>query len=155
MAQCILTMIGECLLSIYYNGIREEDYQMPSFTWYEPRKKTTSLEPRITISQQFIALNKALIEERFKDTDRVRIGYDKEENKMILVPLKRDDKKGLKIIENEKSSSMYINGGRLFRGFGLTGADLKVLPEYRGEYSCSWDVANKGVLVDLKNGKVK
>lgn len=125
------------------------------FIWHEPRKRILSTEPRISISQQFLSLNKACIDEHFKDTDRVKIGYDESTNKLILVPLARGDTGGMKIIENQNSTSRYINAGRIFKNFKLVDADNKVKEEFRGDYKCSWDSVNNGVLVDLKNDKVK
>ena len=124
------------------------------FIWHEPRKRILSTEPRISISQQFLSLNKACIDEHFKDTDRVKIGYDESSSKLILVPLTKD-MSGMKIIENQNSTSRYINAGRVFKNFKLVDADSKVKAEFRGDYKCSWDSVNKGVIVDLKNDKVE
>lgn len=126
-----------------------------AYIWYEPRKKQTSVEPRITISQQFIALNKALFDSYFEGSERVRIGFDKEKKELILLPLKKDDKRGIKIIFNEKSPSYkYINAGRLFRSFELIGEDQKINLIYRGDYKCTWDPSNKGVVINLEKDKI-
>ena len=125
------------------------------FVWHEPRKRACSPEPRIIISQQFLSLNKACMDKYFKDTERVKIGYDEATKKLILVPLSKEDTKGMKIINNENSTSRYINASRVFKNFNLVDQESKVMAEYRGEYKCSWDSANKGVVVDLKNDKVK
>lgn len=124
--------------------------------WHEPRKKAGSNESKITISQQFFSFNKATIEKYFNDTDRVKIGYDQDSNRLVFVPLKTDDKKGMKIITNTKSSSRYINAARLFINFNLVGQDLKVKQELRGDYKCLSDSAyTKGVFIDLNSGKNK
>ena len=124
--------------------------------WHEPRKKAGSIEPKITISQQFFSFNKAAIEKYFNDTDRIKIGYDQELNRLVFLPLKTDDKKGMKIITNVNSSSKYINAARLFINFNLVGPDLKVKSELRGEYKCLSDSAyTKGVFIDLNTGKNK
>ena len=125
------------------------------FIWHEPRKRVCSTEPRITISQQFLSVNKATIDKYFKDADRIKIGYDDTTKKIILVPLGKEDTKGMKIINNVNSTSRYINASRVFKNFNLVDQENKVMAEYRGEYKCSWDDANKGVLIDLKNSKVK
>ena len=74
----------------------------------------SSPEPRIIISQQFLSLNKACMDKYFKDTERVKIGYDEATKKLILVPLSKEDTKGMKIINNVNSTSRYIYASRVF-----------------------------------------
>ena len=124
------------------------------YIYHEPGKRSCSVEPRITVSQQFIALNKACVDTYFKDLDHVKIGYDKDAKRMIFIPVKAGTDRAMKLIRNEKSTSKYINAARAFKNFSLVGADSKVLPDYRGEYRCSYDQNNKGITIDLVKGKI-
>lgn len=123
--------------------------------WHEPRKRASSSEPRVTISQHFLSLNKAFSDEYFSGVERVKLGYDPDNKKLILVPLEKDDMNGMKIIKNANSVSQYINAKRAFIRFNLTDEQDKVLPQFQGVYKCTRDKDNKRILVDFGSGKVK
>ncbi len=117
------------------------------FIWHEPRKRTSSSEPRISISKQFISLNPPCKNQYFKSKEYVRIGYDVKENKLIFVPV--DERgNGLKIIHNENSRQVYINAKKLLALFPFK-------KDAKGIYKCTWDETNKGVLVDMEKDKIK
>ena len=118
------------------------------FVWHEPRKRSSSSEPRVVIAKKFISLNPPCIEKYFKDKDYVKIGHDKQGGKLIFVPVSKDDRQGLKVIANPHSLQRYINAAKLFK-------NLSVNLKERTEYRCTWDEANKGVIVDLEKDKVK
>lgn len=123
--------------------------------WHVPRKRASSNEPMVTISQQFLSLNKACCDQYFAGIDRVKIGYDPEGKKLILVPVEKDDASGMKIIKNNNSVSQYINAKRAFKRFNLTAEQDKVMPQFQGEYKCTHGKDDKCVIVDLESGKAK
>lgn len=118
-----------------------------SFIFHIPRKKEQSSEPRITISKRIISLNPVCMETYFKDKQYARIGYDIENKKMIFVPVSKKNE-GLKIVKNDKWEAHYLNAGRLID-------KLPFKNEAQGEYKCSWDENNKGIIIDIKKDKVK
>lgn len=118
-----------------------------AFVWHKPRKKTGSLEPRITITTKYISLNPASIEKYFKDEKYIRIGYDKENRKLIIVPVEENDDHKMTLIKNRNSKQVYINAGNFLKSNGL-------VPEKKLGFKCSWDDTNKGVLIDLINDRV-
>lgn len=118
------------------------------FAWHEPRKRSSSSEPRITIGKQFISLNPMCIEKFFKGKDYVKIGYDKNTKKLILVPVTKEDRYGMKIISNPKSTQRYINAKKAFKNISFN-------LEEKSVFKCSWDDANNGVLVDIEKDKIK
>jgi hypothetical protein len=121
-----------------------------AYIWHQPRKRTPSSEPTISISQKFMSLNKACVDKYFKDAEYVKLGCDFDNKKLIVIPLEKGDTGGLKIIKNIHSVSEYINAQGAFERFNLTDAEKKVLPQYQGEYKCEWDSENKGIIINLK-----
>lgn len=118
-----------------------------SFIFHIPRKKGQSSEPRVRISKRIISLNPACMEAYFRDKQYAKIGYDVDNKKMIFVPVSKKSE-GLKIVKNDKWEAHYLNAGRL----------IDILPfksEVQGEYKCSWDESNKGIIIDIKKDKVK
>lgn len=118
------------------------------FIWHEPRKRTVSSEPRVTIGRKFISLNPACIEKCFKGKEYAKVGYDEKSKKLILVPVIKDDKHGMKVISNPHSTQKYINAERVFKSIGFN-------PEMKGEFKCIWDEDNKGILIDIEKDRLE
>ncbi len=118
------------------------------FIFYEPRKRSSSSEPRITMGEKFISINKPALQ-FFKDKEYAKIGYDKIAKKIIFIPMTKSDRQGMKIISNEKWEHGYINAKNIF------GDILPAVIELKGRYKCSWDDINKGILVDIEKDKIK
>ncbi len=118
-----------------------------AFVFHVPRKRECSSEPRITISKKIVSLNPACIETYFKDKQYAKIGYDIDNKKMIFVPVSKKNE-GLKIVKNIKWETRYLNASRLIDKLPFKG-------EIQGEYNCSWDDANKGIVIDVRKDKVK
>jgi len=117
------------------------------FVWHEPRKRTVSADPRITMGKKFISINPICIEKYFKGKEYAKVGFDEKSKKLILVPVGKDDKHGMKVISNANSTQRYINAERVFQSIGMN-------IEIKGEYRCSWDDDNKGVVIDIEKDKV-
>jgi len=118
------------------------------FVWHEPRKRTLSVEPRVTIGKKFISINPACIEKLFKGKEYVKVGYDEKSRKLILVPLNKGDKHGMKVIANVHSTQRYINAERVFKSIGFS-------LEAKGEFKCSWDEDNKGIIIDIEKDRTE
>jgi len=119
-----------------------------AFVWHEPRKRTLSVEPRITIGRKFISINPVCIEKYFKGKEYVKVGYDEKSKKLILVPVNKDDKFGMKVISNPHSTQRYINAERVFKSVGFN-------PEVKGGFKCSLDEDTKGVIIDIEKDRVE
>ena len=76
------------------------------FTFYEPGKRTSSTEPRITIGKQFISLNPICIEKYFKGRGKTIIFAvlaDKDYKKMLGEVIKVADRLILTTSQNSRS----------------------------------------------------
>jgi len=117
------------------------------FIFHTPRKRMSSIDPRISISKSFISLNPPCVDTYFQKKDYARLGCDAENNKIIIVPAEK--KIGaFTIIKNKKWAQRYINAKSFLKALPFT-YDIK------GIYKCTWDERNEGVLIDIEKDKVR
>lgn len=113
------------------------------FTWHEPRKKSQSYEPRITLSEKSISINPTCYKQFFGEKEYAKIGYDKEKKIMIFVPVTKGEQ-GMKLVRNINSNMRYIKADKIYERLEIGFAT-------RNEYRCSWNEANKGIIIYLND----
>lgn len=112
--------------------------------WYVPRSGTSQNKAEIRISKNFISVSKYCIENYFKDKTRARVGYDKETNRLIIMPTDEGDKLGLGLVGKEDANYKYLNAKSFIEGSNLEPpAEKKSI-----KYDCEWDEENKWIIVN-------
>lgn len=112
--------------------------------WYIPGRAGSKNRPEIRISKNYISISDFCIKEYFKNRDHARIGFDGENNKLIIMPIDKDDKYGLKLINNEESNYAYLNAKNF-----IEYNKLKPKSGKRSErFDCKWDKNKNWIIVE-------
>ncbi len=112
--------------------------------WYVPGRGTSPNKAQVRISKNLITLSKYTIDEYFKDKQYARIGYDTENNRLMIMPTDELDSLGLKIIGKEESNFYYLNAKNFIANFSLQPEPNKKSIKY----DCVWDEENGYLIIE-------
>lgn len=112
--------------------------------WYIPGKRMPKNYPQVRISNSFIGISKYCIDEYFKEKTKARIGYDKEANKLYIMPTQDKDEFGLKLIGRKDDNFKYLNAKNFIAEEKLSSQTKRK----SNRYQCSWDEQNGCIVVE-------
>ena len=112
--------------------------------WYIPGKGTAKNKPQVRISNHFISVSRYCIEQYFNKKKKVRIGYDKDNNRLYIMPVEDSDEIGLMLIGKDTDNFKYLNAKNFISENSLSPQSKR----RSVRYECSWDKDNKYLVVE-------
>ena len=115
--------------------------------WYVPGSASSKNKEQVRISKNFISISIFCIKSYFKDKRHARLGYDGDNNQMIIMPTGSEDNLGLALTGDADANFLYLNAKNFI-------AIEKLYPpegKRSSKHECVWDEENQWLLVkDVK-----